>query len=218
MPTTQAFMALKGTCMSLDFWSGDPNVYLLGTEDGVVHKCSTSYTEQFVTNYFGHAGPVYRTLWSPFVDELFLTCSADWSMRIWDHGSESAVKVLKFSTKAILDCAWSPHSATVLASVSDGGLSIWDLSVKELDPIVVLDTSELGTKLSAVEFASNTNAVLYGDSDGRITVAMLKNVYGTAGTKAEEASRLTKILSRTDKDKPDPKPKLGGEGGATAGP
>lgn len=194
-----AFMALRGTCMSLDFWKQDPHVYLLGTEDGSVHKCSTSYSEQFVTNYFGHGGPVYNTEWSPFADDLFMTCSADWTMRIWDHSNEEALKVLKFSSKAILDCAWSPHSSTVMASVSDGGLSIWDLSVKELDPIVVLDTTEAGTKLTTVTFSSKTNAVLYGDSDGRITVAMLKNVSSGTGDVETEKARLLEIVAKDKK-------------------
>lgn len=194
-----AFMALRGTCMSLDFWKQDPHVYLLGTEDGSVHKCSTSYSEQFVTNYFGHGGPVYNTSWSPFVEDLFMTCSADWTMRIWDHTSEDALKVLRFSSKAILDCAWSPHSSTVMASVSDGGLSIWDLSVKELDPIIVLDTTEAGTKLTSVTFSSKTNAVLYGDNDGKITVAMLKNVSGGSGDPAVEKAKLLDIVTKEAK-------------------
>jgi len=194
-----AFMALRGTCMSLDFWKQDPHVYLLGTEDGSVHKCSTSYSEQFVTNYFGHGGPIYNTEWSPFAEDLFMTCSADWTMRIWDHTNEEALKTLKFSSKAILDCAWSPHSSTVMASVSDGGLSIWDLSVKELDPIVVLDTTASGTKLTSVTFSSKTNAVLYGDSDGKITVAMLKNVSGGSGDVATEKAKLLSIVSKDKK-------------------
>ena len=118
-------------------------------------------------------------------------------MKIWDHNQEECLKTLKFSSKAILDCAWSPHSSTVMASVSEGGLSVWDLSVKELDPIIVLDVSALTTKLTSVTFSKKTNAVLYGDSDGRITVAMLKNVDSGTGNVAEEQERL---LSIVDKD------------------
>ena len=28
--------------------------YLVGTEDGSIHRCSCSYNEQFLDNYFGH--------------------------------------------------------------------------------------------------------------------------------------------------------------------
>ena len=32
---------------------------MVGTEDGILHRCSVSYNEQYLDNYFGHAGPVY---------------------------------------------------------------------------------------------------------------------------------------------------------------
>ena len=28
-------------------------------------------------------GPVYKTRWSPFNDQIFLTCSADWTIKLW---------------------------------------------------------------------------------------------------------------------------------------
>ena len=37
-----AFVALQGSCMSLDFNRADPSLYIIGTEDGPAHKCSTS--------------------------------------------------------------------------------------------------------------------------------------------------------------------------------
>merc|ERR1712166_1680236 len=104
---------------------------------------------------------------------------------------------LKFSSKAILDCAWSPHSSTVMASVSDGGLSIWDLSVQELDPIVVLGTTASGTKLTSVTFSSKTNAVLYGDSDGKITVAMLKKFLADLATLQPKRQSCSALSPRT---------------------
>jgi len=194
-----AFVALTGSCMSLDFSRKEPNIYLIGTEDGTVHKCSCSYNEQFVASYFGHSGPVYKLLYSPFVDELFLSCSADWSMRIWEDKRETAAKTLKYSSDPIHDCAWSPHCSTVLASVSSGGLAIWDLSVRELDPIVVLDKEELGRQLTTVTFAQNSQSVLYGDDNGEITVALLSNINNGSGDDEVERERLTSILARSEK-------------------
>lgn len=183
-----AFVALTGSCMSMDFSRAENNIYLIGTEDGTVHKCSCSYNEQFVASYFGHSGPVYKLLYSPFADDLFLSCSADWSMRIWEEANDYAAKTLKYSSDPIHDCAWSPHCSTVLASVSSGGLAIWDISVRELDPIVVLDKEELGRQLTTVTFAENSNSVLYGDDNGDITVALLKNINTGSGDGAEEVT------------------------------
>jgi WD40 repeat protein len=56
---------------------------LAGTEDGHIHKCSTSYSEQYLESYSGHIGPVYALQWSPFAPNLFLSCSGDWTIRMW---------------------------------------------------------------------------------------------------------------------------------------
>ena len=55
--------------------------YITGTEEGYIHKCSCSYNEQYLDTFEGHGGPVYDIKWSPFCKDLFLSCSADWSIR-----------------------------------------------------------------------------------------------------------------------------------------
>jgi hypothetical protein len=55
-----------------------------GTEDGNILKCSISYSEQHLEAYSGHRGPVYRLSYSPYAPHIFLSCSADWTVRIWN--------------------------------------------------------------------------------------------------------------------------------------
>lgn len=57
-----------------------------GTEEGAIHLCSTSYAEQYGASYGGHLGPVYTVAWSPFKPGLFLSASADWTLRLWAEG------------------------------------------------------------------------------------------------------------------------------------
>jgi hypothetical protein len=45
------------------------------TEEGVVYKCSKSYTEQYLKVYTGHNGSVYKIRANPFFYDIFLTCS-----------------------------------------------------------------------------------------------------------------------------------------------
>jgi len=47
-----------GTCF--DFSPADSRTYLVGTEEGLVHKCSTVFTEQFIQTYPAHSAPVYQ--------------------------------------------------------------------------------------------------------------------------------------------------------------
>lgn len=66
------------------FATAHPNECALpcaGTEDGAIHKCSTSYSEQYLESYAGHIGPVYALQWSPFAPAMFLSCSGDWTVR-----------------------------------------------------------------------------------------------------------------------------------------
>jgi len=41
---------------SFDFLKQEGSLYLASTEDGTVHRCSKSYTEQALESYFGHKG------------------------------------------------------------------------------------------------------------------------------------------------------------------
>eukprot|EP00040_Diaphanoeca_grandis_P028610 m.166042 g.166042 ORF g.166042 m.166042 type:complete len:854 (-) comp31412_c0_seq2:421-2982(-) len=171
-----AYLKKEGSCMSLSFYPQDPLMYLIGSEDGVVYKCSCSYSEQSLDTFVGHSGPVYAIKWSPFTPNVFLTCSADWTLRIWDEKTNTTLKVLQPSTTAVTDCAWSPRTPTVLAAVSNSGLAIWDLGVKDFDPIITLSSKTLKACPTTVLFSNTANAVTYGDDQGRIFVSMLCNM------------------------------------------
>ncbi|KAG7387022.1 WD repeat-containing protein 78 [Phytophthora pseudosyringae] len=127
---------------SLAFASqGDPSVYFVGTEDGLVHKCSVSYNEQYLHTYIGHTGPVYQLLVSPFCSDLFLSCSGDWSLKLWHQADPHGDAALTFHSvdlaQAVLGASWSPNDAAVFAAVAeDGRIELWDLAQSTLDPIV----------------------------------------------------------------------------------
>ena len=52
-------------------------------EEGYIHRCSTSYNEQYLDTYQGHTGPVYKLGWSPFLKNCFLSASGDWTLKLW---------------------------------------------------------------------------------------------------------------------------------------
>jgi WD40 repeat protein len=125
--------------LSFDFPKSDPNTYFAGTEDGAVHRCSTSYTEQSLATYSGHAGPVYRVKCAPF-GPAFLSCSADWTVKLWDPAKATGcVATFRASdlTDVVHDVCWSPTSSTVFAlATGDGRIELWDLEKSTLDPQV----------------------------------------------------------------------------------
>eukprot|EP00163_Fabomonas_tropica_P014735 TRINITY_DN2679_c0_g1_i4.p1 TRINITY_DN2679_c0_g1~~TRINITY_DN2679_c0_g1_i4.p1 ORF type:complete len:814 (+),score=157.58 TRINITY_DN2679_c0_g1_i4:260-2701(+) len=126
----EAFISRSASGMCFDFSVADPNIYLAGTEDGNIHKCSCSYNEQYLDNFIGHTGPVYKIRCSPFDPNVFLSCSADWTARLWHMEQESPKITFEPCTEHISDISWSPTNSTVFASVTgDGRLDVWDLSV-----------------------------------------------------------------------------------------
>eukprot|EP00878_Enallax_costatus_P035291 GHUV01039308.1.p1 GENE.GHUV01039308.1~~GHUV01039308.1.p1 ORF type:complete len:168 (+),score=27.02 GHUV01039308.1:321-824(+) len=108
-----------------------------GTEDGHIHKCSTSYSEQYLESYSGHIGPVYGLQWSPFNPKLFISCSGDWTIRLWQEGRQQQLLSFQSSNEEVLDVQWCPNNSTVFGAVTAGGrLELWDFAVSTLQPVV----------------------------------------------------------------------------------
>ncbi len=64
MAAMRNFRQVSG--FAIDFDWHDPNVYLVSTSDGFIHKCSKSYKEQYLDTFYGHNGPVYGVQHNPF--------------------------------------------------------------------------------------------------------------------------------------------------------
>eukprot|EP00842_Homolaphlyctis_polyrhiza_P001053 jgi/Hompol1/1949/HPOL_005792-RA len=164
-----SFIARQTGGLCFDFNPKDSNIYLVGTEDGHIHKCSCSYNEQYLSTFYAHNGPVNKVKWSPFLSGAFLSCSSDWTVRLWHQDSEEQVFRFQSGKDSITDIAWSPHSSTCFGSVSsDGRLEIWDLQFSVLDPII--NHNVLDRQLTSVTFASLSPTILTGDDYGAVTV------------------------------------------------
>eukprot|EP00117_Sycon_ciliatum_P012213 scpid29622/ scgid3530/ WD repeat-containing protein 78 len=167
----------------------DPNIYIVGTGDGYLHKCSCSYNEQYLETYVGHTGPVYRVVWSPHNENVFLTCSGDWSVRLWDSESCQPFESLFSSMKAVLDVAWHPIRPTVFATVSNGCIEIWDLARSTLDPVAQYKPVP-AVDLTFVRFSRDQEAIVVGDGDGKVTV------YRTLNLADEDVHEQHQILEK----------------------
>merc|ERR1719474_2166307 len=87
----------SGLCFDFPIGSNGSQYYV-GTEDGIVHKCSISYNEQVLRTYYGHNGPVHRVHCSPFDPNKFITCSADWTINVWSTNKTSPLLQLTTSS------------------------------------------------------------------------------------------------------------------------
>merc|ERR1712167_323638 len=130
----------SGLC--LDIPGDDPALYLTACEDGTIHKCSDAYAEQYLESYTGHTGPVYKVRSSPYDPKVFLSCSADWTVKLWTQASSSPSASFRSEGSSPLndvvnDVCWSPRASTQFALVGgDGRVEIWDVAHSLLDPVV----------------------------------------------------------------------------------
>jgi len=51
-------------------------VFLVGTEEGRIHKCSVDYSGQYLATYDGHHMAVYSVRWNSYHPRVFLSASA----------------------------------------------------------------------------------------------------------------------------------------------
>ncbi|XP_015210909.2 dynein axonemal intermediate chain 4 [Lepisosteus oculatus] len=172
---TEALISRQAPGLCFDFHPKDSNIYLAGTEEGHIHKCSCSYNEQYLETYRAHKGPIYKIAWSPFCPDVFLSSSADWTIHLWRQDLFKPVLGFASTYRAVFDIMWSPKLATVFGAVNEGRVEIWNLGSSILDPIAVSSASP-GIKLTSLLFANETDCILVGDSDGQVSVYEMKNL------------------------------------------
>eukprot|EP00927_Polykrikos_kofoidii_P025301 TRINITY_DN22760_c0_g2_i1.p1 TRINITY_DN22760_c0_g2~~TRINITY_DN22760_c0_g2_i1.p1 ORF type:complete len:875 (-),score=158.77 TRINITY_DN22760_c0_g2_i1:75-2699(-) len=199
------FRKSSGFCV--DFPRHDPATYLVGTEDGLVHRCSTSYNEQYLDTFYGHSGPVYRVRCNPFMSHAFLTCSADWTMRLWTTkpppGHQQDAPLLTFQSTdlsdAVNDVIWAPQNSTSFAAaMDDGRVELWDLSEKPLDPIVTHYPRAHKTKLrrTCIRFSPNSPVLVAGDDQGSVDVMRMYNTNQSYYSVQEQQERLNAVIMK----------------------
>uniref|UniRef100_A0A8C9XDZ3 Dynein axonemal intermediate chain 4 n=1 Tax=Sander lucioperca TaxID=283035 RepID=A0A8C9XDZ3_SANLU len=172
---TESVLSALTPGLCFDFHPTDASVYLVGTWEGLIHKCSCSNSQQFLETFKKHFCPVNHVTWSPLSPDVFLSCSADWTIQLWKQDHHKPVLGFTSTQRTVCDIKWSPKWATVFGAVNEGQLEIWDLNSSILDPVIV-QPAAAGVKMNSLLFAPQTDCVLVGDSDGQVTVYQLRNL------------------------------------------
>lgn len=120
-----------------DIWA--PTVYSAKPDVKMI------YSVPFNANYEKHLGPVLGLSSSPFVKRLFLSCSSDGSVRLYDILGHKPVATFEPGyNEYLLDVQWSPFRPGVFAAVSNvGQVYLYDLAFSKSSPAHVLRDGEL---------------------------------------------------------------------------
>lgn len=96
---------------------GQEHIYLVGTEEGVVHKCSKAYSSQYLSTYMAHHLSVYAVKWNYLHHKIFLSASADWSVKLWDS-TQTSSPVMTFDLNDSVSCNACMYWPGLLSSKS----------------------------------------------------------------------------------------------------
>eukprot|EP00986_Skeletonema_menzelii_P011172 scaffold5674_cov142-Skeletonema_menzelii.AAC.8 len=151
---------------AFDFNSKLDNLFLVGTEEGNIHACSKAYSGQYIKSYDGHHMGVHAIQWNPFHEDIFISCSADWTVKIWDHNSSQCLLHFDLGDD-VGDVCWSPYSSTVFAAVTtDGKVHVFDLAQNKREPMCSQKVDKRA--LTKATFNRKEFVLIVGDDVGRV--------------------------------------------------
>lgn len=166
-----ALVGLAGG-MCFDFNRTSEHLFIVGTEEGMIHKCSKAYNSQYLESYEGHYMAVYALKWNFFHSRVFLSASADWTVKLWDHNSKEALMSFDLGN-SVGDVAWAPFSSTIFAAVTaDGKVHMYDLNVNKHEPLCEQKVVRKA-KLTHVVFNPKEPVILVGDDRGNVNALKL---------------------------------------------
>jgi dynein intermediate chain 1, axonemal len=166
----------SGTCMA--FHPTNREVFQVGTEEGLIFKCSTAYSSKYLMVYQAHYLPVHRMDFNKFNSTIFASCSGDWRVKVWEDMRSEPLFVFDLAS-SVGDVKWAPYSSTVLAAVTaEGKVFVFDLNVNKYNAICVQSVvSKRKNKLTRLAFNQKLPFIVVGDDKGMtITLKLSPNL------------------------------------------
>ncbi|GJQ66498.1 hypothetical protein Trydic_g4490 [Trypoxylus dichotomus] len=168
------FVKVRGSASCIAFHPKQKLLYLVGTEMGMIYKCSTNYSSMYLMTYKAHHMPIYRIDFNKYNDDIFISCSGDWRIKIWEDNRPDPLFVFDVG-HCVGDVKWAPYSSTVFAAVTtEGKVYVFDLNVNKYKPICVQAVvSKRRNKLTRIAFNHKLPIIIVGDDKGCVTTLKL---------------------------------------------
>ncbi|KAI0924765.1 hypothetical protein AcW1_006784 [Taiwanofungus camphoratus] len=177
---------------TLDFPDNETTTFWVGTEEGNVYQANRydragakAGLNQYDV-YKGHSGPVMGLDFHPLLgsvdfSDLFLTCSVDWTVKLW-----RAKSLAKPSTTAnniapiysfdeaddyVYDVKWHPSHPAVFGVVDGSGkFDVWNLNI-DTEVSAVSTTVASGRAINKIQWdRKDGRRAALGGSDGRLYI------------------------------------------------
>ncbi|XP_069948680.1 dynein intermediate chain 2, ciliary-like [Cherax quadricarinatus] len=136
-PSIREKMLLEGISTCVAFRPDNEEVVLVGVDSGAVFQCSTHSTVHALTRYPAHTAAVRALVWNIHHHKVFISCSVDWTVKVWFQYHLSPLVVLDLGG-AVAEVTWSPYSSSVFVAVTDEGrVHVYDLFLRKCRPLCV---------------------------------------------------------------------------------
>ncbi|XP_057656296.1 dynein intermediate chain 2, ciliary [Diorhabda carinulata] len=167
-------LKVKACASCVKIHPNKPQIYLVGTEEGLIFKCSVAYSSMYLLTYKAHQLPVYRIDFNRYNTDIFISCSSDWRVKIWEDNRLEPLFVFDVGDR-VGDVKWAPYSSTVFACVtSEGKVCVYDLNVNKYKPICVQAiVSKKKNKITRLSFNYKSPIIIVGDDKGCVTTLKL---------------------------------------------
>ncbi|KAL6469781.1 hypothetical protein MHYP_G00209000 [Metynnis hypsauchen] len=191
------------TSLTLSPW--DTDTFLVGSEGGMVLKCSFSSQTvaavppdgESVTlrspaqfSFSPRGGPIHSLHFSPFHRNLFVSVGTDGLAYIHSILQPRPLLTLRVSDSYVFGVRWSPVRPLVFAAVTGQGLvQVFDLGRRALRPAATIDQNTGGQPAYCLEF-SPQQLLAVGNAEGSVKIWQL------SAELTEQGSRESAVLEQ----------------------
>ncbi|XP_035524502.1 WD repeat-containing protein 34 [Morone saxatilis] len=176
------------TSLALSPW--DPDTFLVGSEGGLLLRCSFSSKKpaaapsegQSVTprapavfSFRPRSGPVHSIHCSPFHRNLFVSAGTDGLAHLHSLLQADPLLSLRVSDSYVFQVEWSPTRPLVFAAATgQGEVHILDLGRRSLRPAATIEQGAAGQAATCLAFnRQNAHLLAVGKTDGTVSVWQL---------------------------------------------
>ncbi|KHN76906.1 Cytoplasmic dynein 1 intermediate chain 1 [Toxocara canis] len=186
------------TCTSMSFALDDVNNFVVGSEEGSVYTASRHGNKGGINDGFeGHTAPItrvdsHKAVGVMDLSHLFLSCSLDWTVKLWSSKETRALCSLEKHDDYVMDVAWSPvHPAVFTSADAAGNLFVWNLNEDSEAPVTRLKMQH-GVGVRKMMWMHNGQQLTVGDEKGNL---WLYDVHESlTNCKPDEWSKLARTL------------------------